>query len=98
MRPVRISLPGAMDPVPIGTPLSFHAVHIVDSALNELPEWAVGQLAVGGHCVALGYLNAPDASADRFVPDPFVARALACISREILVSADGQDRFISWPH
>ena len=61
----------AVDPVPIGVPLRFHAVRIVDSALNELPEWAVGQLAVGGDCVALGYLNAPDTTADRFVPDPF---------------------------
>ena len=62
---------GVVDPVPIGAPLRFHAVRIVDLALNELPEWAVGQLAVGGDCVALGYLNAPDTTSERFVPDPF---------------------------
>jgi amino acid adenylation domain-containing protein len=66
---------GAVDPVPIGQPLPFHDVRVVDSALNELPHWAVGQLVVGGPCVATGYLNASDTTAERFIPNPFTDEA-----------------------
>eukprot|EP01036_Dinobryon_divergens_P004054 gene4054-5354_t len=36
-----------------------------------LPCGFVGELCIGGHGLARGYLRQPELSADRFVPDPF---------------------------
>ncbi|MGA8499291.1 MAG: AMP-binding protein [Xanthobacteraceae bacterium] len=64
-----------VDPVPIGRPVEFHEVCIVDSALNALPAWTVGEIAIGGPCVAAGYVDSPGTTAANFVPDPFSERA-----------------------
>ncbi|MGH7729033.1 MAG: amino acid adenylation domain-containing protein, partial [Vulcanimicrobiaceae bacterium] len=60
--------------VPIGRPIAHSSAYVVDERLELLPLGAVGQLAVGGDGVALGYLNAPERTAERFVPDPFSGR------------------------
>ena len=59
------------DSVPIGRPTG-HARAMVLAADGSLsPEGAVGELWISGPAVAMGYLNRPDQTAERFVPDPF---------------------------
>jgi amino acid adenylation domain-containing protein len=57
--------------VPIGCPIPRMRCHIVgaDGALVSPGE--PGELYVGGAGVAAGYLNRPDLTAERFVPDRF---------------------------
>ena len=40
-----------------------------------MPLGAVGEIYIGGVGVARGYLNRPEITAERFVPDPFSAKA-----------------------
>ncbi len=57
--------------IPIGRPISNSTAYIVDRYDKLLPIGIPGELIVGGDGVALGYLNRPDLTAEKFVPDHF---------------------------
>jgi amino acid adenylation domain-containing protein/FkbM family methyltransferase len=57
--------------VPIGNPITNTRVHILDAEGGPVPIGVVGELYIGGAGVARGYMNRPDLSAERFLPDPF---------------------------
>jgi amino acid adenylation domain-containing protein/FkbH-like protein len=57
--------------IPIGRPISNTQVYILDERREAVPLGVVGEIYVGGAGVACGYLNRPDLTAERFVPDPF---------------------------
>ncbi len=61
----------AGDSVPIGRAISGTTVHVLDPAMQPVRQGGEGQLCAGGSGVALGYLNRPELTAERFVPDPF---------------------------
>jgi amino acid adenylation domain-containing protein len=60
--------------LPIGHPIAHTTVHILDADRQELPFGQPGELAAGGAGVALGYLNRPEATAERFIADTFSKR------------------------
>ena len=59
--------------VPIGRPLSNARVYILDAHGEPVPLGVSGELHIGGAGVSRGYRNRPDLTAEKFVPDPFVA-------------------------
>ncbi|HEY2292939.1 MAG TPA: amino acid adenylation domain-containing protein, partial [Thermoanaerobaculia bacterium] len=65
----------------IGRPIPDLAVHLLDAALQPVPVGAPGEIHVGGAGLAQGYLNRPDLTAERFVPDPFPGAAGARLYR-----------------
>ncbi|WP_197058496.1 Pls/PosA family non-ribosomal peptide synthetase [Modestobacter caceresii] len=57
-------------PVTIGRPLPTYRVTLLDDERRPVANGEVGEICVGGPGVALGYVNRPDLTADRFLPDP----------------------------
>ena len=62
---------GADDPITIGKPVANTTVYVVDQSLRPLPVGVPGEILIGGAGVARGYLERPDLTQERFVPDPF---------------------------
>jgi amino acid adenylation domain-containing protein len=66
---------GAVDPrwtsVPYGRPIQNARYHVLDRRMRPAPIGAVGDLYIGGACLADGYLNRAELTRERFVPDPF---------------------------
>ncbi|MCA1269975.1 amino acid adenylation domain-containing protein [Streptomyces sp. 7G] len=54
----------------VGRPLPGWSVRVLDAHGRPVPPGAPGEIVVGGAGVALGYLNRPALTAERFVPDP----------------------------
>ncbi|HEY0781559.1 MAG TPA: amino acid adenylation domain-containing protein, partial [Thermoanaerobaculia bacterium] len=59
--------------VPIGRPVAGARIYVLDRSLRPVPIGVAGELFVGGPGVARGYLARPDATAERFLPDPWGA-------------------------
>jgi amino acid adenylation domain-containing protein len=55
----------------IGQPIANTHVYILDDDLNEVPAGSAGELFIGGAGVARGYLNQPELTSEKFIPDPF---------------------------
>ena len=67
--------------IPLGRPISNTRVYVLDARRELVPVGVVGELYVGGDGVAHGYLNRPELTAERFLPDPFVNDASARLYR-----------------
>lgn len=69
------------DSVPIGKPISHTYVRLLDENLQAVVDGQIGELCAGGDGIARGYLNAPELSAEKFIPDPFLKSADARLYR-----------------
>jgi amino acid adenylation domain-containing protein/non-ribosomal peptide synthase protein (TIGR01720 family) len=56
--------------LPIGLPIANSAVYVLDSYLDPVPPNALGELYIAGAGLAVGYLNRPESTAEKFFPDP----------------------------
>ncbi|MEJ1929745.1 amino acid adenylation domain-containing protein [Nostoc sp. NIES-2111] len=57
--------------IPIGRPLPNKTVYILDKYLQPVPIGVPGELYIGGVCLAKGYLNRPELTQEKFIPNPF---------------------------
>jgi amino acid adenylation domain-containing protein len=57
--------------VPIGKPISSAEVHVLNPLMEPVLPMAAGEIYIGGPQVARGYLDRPDITAERFVPNAF---------------------------
>jgi len=57
--------------IPIGRPLPYTRLYLLDDGLQHVPAGMVGELYIGGAGVARGYFGRPDLTAASFIPDPW---------------------------
>ena len=55
----------------IGQPIPDLQVYVLDASLQPVPIGVVGEIYVGGSGISQGYLNRPDLTEQRFIPNPF---------------------------
>ncbi|MGV1008332.1 MAG: amino acid adenylation domain-containing protein [Dermatophilaceae bacterium] len=58
-------------PISLGRPIANTDLFIVDRHLRLVPQGVPGELLIGGDGLALGYLDRPQLTAEKFVPSPF---------------------------
>lgn len=64
--------------IPYGKQIQNAKYYVLDSRLNPCPIGVAGVLYIGGECLASGY-DAPEKTAQKFLPDPFSDRSDARI-------------------
>jgi amino acid adenylation domain-containing protein/non-ribosomal peptide synthase protein (TIGR01720 family) len=57
--------------VPLGRPLTNVRAYILDHRMNPAPIGVPGELHLAGDGLARGYINRPDGTAEKFLPNPF---------------------------
>jgi amino acid adenylation domain-containing protein/non-ribosomal peptide synthase protein (TIGR01720 family) len=58
--------------VPLGVPAANTRIHLLDRLGHAVPSGGTGEIGIAGLGLAREYLNLPDATAARFVADPFM--------------------------
>jgi amino acid adenylation domain-containing protein/thioester reductase-like protein len=80
---------------PIGVPVANTQLYVVDKHMNLVPINVPGELLIGGDGVTKGYLNRPDLTSEKFIPNPF-SKGLVYMTGDLVRRLpDGNLEFIS---
>jgi len=64
-------VPAHTERVLIGRPVDNTRIYVLDPQMRPAPLGALGELFIAGDGVTHGYLNRPELTREKFVPDPF---------------------------
>jgi len=57
--------------IPVGKPIANTQIYVLDESMQLVPSGEIGEIYIGGNGVALGYLNEPRLTQEKFIADPF---------------------------
>ncbi len=81
--------------VPIGRPLEHVQLHVLDQNLKPVSAETLGELYIGGNCLARGYLNNPELTSEKFITHPDAPNArLYKTGDSVRYQADGNLEFL----
>ena len=61
-------------PITIGKPIANTQIYILNDDHKPLPIGVAGELCIAGDSVGKGYLNQPELTAEKFIPNPFATK------------------------
>ncbi|MEU3027899.1 non-ribosomal peptide synthetase [Streptomyces incarnatus] len=79
----------------IGAAAAGARLYVLDEDRGPVPSGVPGELYLGGAGVAHGYLNRPETTAERFVPDPFLGEGRMYRTGDVVVlTGSGELEFV----
>ncbi|SMC85658.1 amino acid adenylation domain-containing protein [Desulfocicer vacuolatum DSM 3385] len=79
----------------IGRPIANTRIYVVDKHLQPVPVGIPGEMLIGGAGVARGYLNQPELTSQKFIPDPFQKKGTIYRTGDrVRYRQDGQIEFL----
>lgn len=81
--------------ITIGKPIANTQIYILDKNRKPLPIGVAGELCISGDGVGKGYLNRPELTAEKFIPNPFIeGKAMYCTGDLARWRADGELEYL----
>lgn len=81
--------------ITIGKPIANTQVYILDANRKPLPIGVAGELCISGDGVGKGYLNRPELTAEKFIPNPFIpGTTMYCTGDLARWRADGEIEYL----
>ena len=71
------------DPITIGKPVANTHAYLLDDKGNHVASGEIGEIAIGGDGVSLGYLNKPELTNTCFIKDPFITNTKMYLSGDL---------------
>ena len=82
--------------ISIGQPIANTSIFVLDEHRQPVPSGTIGRLYIGGRGLALGYLNQPQLTNEKFIDDPFTpGERLYDTGDLVRFRHDGQLQYIS---
>lgn len=81
--------------ITIGKPIANTQVYILDKNRKPLPIGVAGELCISGDGVGAGYLNRPELTAEKFIPNPFMeGKTMYCTGDLARWREDGEIEYL----
>lgn len=81
--------------IAIGKPLANTQIYILDKNRKPLPTGVAGELCISGDGVGKGYLNRPELTAEKFIPNPFIeGKTMYCTGDLARWREDGEIEYL----
>ncbi len=71
VNPISVQLDERVKVIPLGRPIANTQIYLLNAHLQPVPIGVPGELYIGGLGLGEGYLNRPDLTALRFIPNPY---------------------------
>jgi len=82
--------PGAsLQRIPIGKPIANTRLHVLDTHMQPVPVGVAGELCITGVGLSAGYINRPQITAEKFVPNPLDPGSIYRTGDRVRYVADG---------